>query len=128
MASLAEPYLVLSRSLQVNSVISSTSSFARRHQTAQASQCVKVFAEIGQGVQGVVFEVPDTDKLYYPRPAQGGEQDDRYWLSFKQKYIVVSKELLSVQGRQLAEGFTGGTESYLEGVQKEYREDTWGMS
>ena len=54
--------IVLTRGLTVNSLISTRSSFAQRHQ-AGVSQAKPAFNRIGEGVQGVVFEVTGSEQV-----------------------------------------------------------------
>ena len=51
-----EPRLVLHNMLSIRSVISTTFSFANRHQAAQADADLQKFRKIGQGSCGAVFE------------------------------------------------------------------------
>jgi hypothetical protein len=54
---------ILARGLSVNSVIPTTSSFARRFQKANNASSRAEFNEIGYGVEGVVFEVAGTETV-----------------------------------------------------------------
>lgn len=49
--------VVLQRSLSVNSVISTTSSFARRFQSARFQPHLQQITQIGSGLQGAIFEM-----------------------------------------------------------------------
>lgn len=53
---LLAPELIIQRSLSVKSVISTSSSFARRYQQALNEPNPQVFVDIGKGMQGAVFE------------------------------------------------------------------------
>ncbi|KAL5362153.1 hypothetical protein BJX96DRAFT_176896 [Aspergillus floccosus] len=60
---------ILQRSLSLNSIISTTSSFSRRAQNARSRSNLQEINEIGSGLQGAVFEVvgqPFVIKKEYP--------------------------------------------------------------